>query len=221
MKESNPNRGLVVAAAVFAVLSAGLIWSYIAGGMSVMDVKAFELAAMVRMDWLTQILRILTNLGGGLELALIGVILVITTYVKGHSHEAIVLACMLIVGEAANELLKVGFARPRPVGYNLVALPDSYSFPSGHAMVSTAFYLMLAHFLREWLRDYRASSFIKPAFNMLVLLIVASRVYLGVHYLSDVLTGYCLSMVLYFLTRYGYARWVQRQREAIYPLTDS
>jgi undecaprenyl-diphosphatase len=91
-----------------------------------------------------------------------------------------------VAGSAVlNHLLKVLFARPRPHFEHPLLVETSYSFPSGHAMESFVVYGMLAYFavlaLRSW--ESRGAA-------LLVVLIGFSRMYLGVHYLSDVLAGY-------------------------------
>lgn len=67
--------------------------------------------------------------------------------------ESVVILLSLGVSEVVNEILKLIFARPRPVGFNLIDLPDSFSFPSGHAMIAPGFYLMLALLIARWYEE--------------------------------------------------------------------
>jgi membrane protein DedA with SNARE-associated domain/membrane-associated phospholipid phosphatase len=96
-----------------------------------------------------------------------------------------------VAGSAVlNQLLKGLFARPRPFFEHPLLIESSYSFPSGHAMESFVVYGMLAYFAVLALRTWKAR--VAAAFGaaLLVMLIGFSRMYLGVHYFSDVLAGY-------------------------------
>ncbi len=101
-------------------------------------------------------------------------------------------AALLLVTVGAqllNEVLKLLFQRTRPTPMQGFLPSESFSFPSGHAMVSAAFYLFLAyltwHLVRGWWRIAWTSGLL-----VLVLLIGVSRLYLAAHYLSDVVAGY-------------------------------
>jgi undecaprenyl-diphosphatase len=89
-----------------------------------------------------------------------------------------------------NRLIKDLFARPRPFFEHPLLLETSYSFPSGHAMESFAVYGMLAYFAVLTLRSWRARTAVVIGVALLVILIGFSRMYLGVHYFSDVVAGY-------------------------------
>jgi undecaprenyl-diphosphatase len=90
--------------------------------------------------------------------------------------------------------LKHAFHRPRPVAF-FGAAPSSYSFPSGHALGSFCFYGMLAAILAAPARGRVAKFCVWTAAVLLVGMIGFSRIYLGVHYPSDVIAGYCAAAV--------------------------
>ena len=102
--------------------------------------------------------------------------------------------------------MKVFFARPRPP-YPLLNPERDFSFPSGHATFSFILYGALAYFL--WLTDLpRWCKFVGIVFlGLLSLNIGISRVYLRVHYASDVLGGFCLGYSWLFLMIYAFRRW--------------
>lgn len=98
-------------------------------------------------------------------------------------------------GVALNQVLKQLFARPRPAFEHPLLVETSYSFPSGHAMVSLVVYGMLAYLLILWLKGWRPRSAVVFGATVLVLLIGLSRLYLGVHYFSDVAAGFAAGAV--------------------------
>jgi membrane-associated phospholipid phosphatase len=96
-----------------------------------------------------------------------------------------------VAGSAVlNQLLKGLFERPRPYFEHPLLVETSYSFPSGHAMESFVVYGMLAYFAVLALRSWKARVGVVFGAALLVVLIGLSRMYLGVHYFSDVLAGY-------------------------------
>jgi undecaprenyl-diphosphatase len=112
-----------------------------------------------------------------------------------HCTRTAVLLAITMLGVAALDVgLKHAFHRPRPVAF-FGATPSSYSFPSGHALGSLCFYGMLAAILAARARGRGAKFCVWIAAAFLVGMIGFSRVYLGVHYPSDVIAGYCAAAV--------------------------
>jgi len=91
-----------------------------------------------------------------------------------------------------NFLLKAVFARPRPTFSDPLATALYYSFPSGHAMMSLIAYGLLGYFLFNALPERWQRVVVSAGLIVLILLIGFSRIYLGVHYLSDVLAGFAV-----------------------------
>ena len=117
----------------------------------------------------------------------IATVVCVLLYRRRHLVEAALLPVVLGGAELLNLILKLSFHRTRPeVGF--VRL-DTYSFPSGHAMMSTAAYGALAYLAWSHLRTRRRRVLLIAGTVVLVALICFSRLYLGVHYLSDVLAG--------------------------------
>ncbi|QRG70551.1 phosphatase PAP2 family protein [Brevibacillus choshinensis] len=214
-------RGVAIGAVLFAAMSVALISLYMTGKVNGMDETGFALAADIRTEAWTSFFTALTYLGSGVVLAPVGVVLIVALFAKKLRAEALTLLLTLGGGELLNELLKAVFARPRPTDVHLIPLPDSFSFPSGHAMIAPAFYCMLAYLVSRWLRGSAWATIVQVVTVILVVLLGASRVYLGVHYASDVLTGFCLAMCGYFLVRYGYERHLERQPAPASPIVPS
>ena len=100
----------------------------------------------------------------------------------------------LVMGGAVvfNALIKWTVHRPRPAEVYANTMPTSYSFPSGHALFSLAFYMSVAWLVsRQSLRNWKNELWVAAV--LMVASIGASRVFLGVHYGSDVLGGYLIS----------------------------
>lgn len=135
----------------------------------------------------TDFFRVLTFVGSPAVALVISTVVFIVLYRRRHLVEAVLLALVIGGTELLNLILKLSFHRARPeVGF--VHL-DTYSFPSGHAMMSTAAYGALAYLAWSHLHSRRRHLLLVAATVALVGLICFSRLYLGVHYLSDVLAG--------------------------------
>ncbi|GEC88864.1 phosphatase PAP2 family protein [Brevibacillus brevis] len=221
MNQTTRKNGYVRGALTFAVLATIMFTLYVAGKVAGMDQAAIAFAESIRSDAGTAFFRFVTNLGGGMFLVPVAVIMIVVLYIKKYRVEAMFVLISLGASEVANELLKRFFARPRPSGVNLIELPESFSFPSGHAMIGPAFYCMVAFWIAQWFAEKRWSSLVQPAVFIFVALLAFSRVYLGVHYLSDVLTGFFLSMCWYFLLRLGYEEWMGRRSTVVDPIPHS
>ncbi len=97
-------------------------------------------------------------------------------------------------GELLNQLLKQIFARPRPVFADPLQTAANYSFPSGHAMFSAIVYGLLAYFVLLQINRQSARIAVVAGTIVLVMLIGISRIYLGVHYFSDVVAGFAFGV---------------------------
>jgi len=169
--------------------------------MAVMSGEAGAFDAAVRGDVharsfpaLTYAMRGFTTMGEAVFLITFGALAVWRLVAAGRRREAVFLALAALGGEALDQALKEWFRRPRPQAFFGVA-PDNYSFPSGHAMVSLCFYLVLAEIVieEEWPHGHRLLA--RAVAVALSLLVGFSRIYLGVHYPTDVLAGYAAAIV--------------------------
>lgn len=142
--------------------------------------------------WFEETVVEITALGGFGVLALVTLLAAGFLLLQKKWLHAIMLLVATLGGTAISEGLKVGFSRPRP---DLVAHSvdvTSMSFPSGHAMLSAVTYLTLGALLARTQTQRRSRGYIIGAAVLLTLLIGMSRVYLGVHWPTDVLAGWCL-----------------------------
>ena len=121
----------------------------------------------------------------------VSVAIVLTLLALRRRSAAIVAIGVPLGAFLTDTLLKLLFHRPRPLEA-AIPLPSSYSFPSGHATVAAATYLTLAVLLADRLGTRRAKTLCVALGALLAIAIAGSRVYLGVHYLSDVVGGLVL-----------------------------
>jgi undecaprenyl-diphosphatase len=128
--------------------------------------------------------------------------------VRRHYHAVLLLLASTIGGILLNHSLKGVFARPRPE--ELLRLTDarSLSFPSGHAMESAVIYLTLAAILSSQVESRALRVYFVGFAFLLTLIVGASRVYLGVHYPSDVLAGWTAGLA-WALLCWAVARYLQ------------
>jgi membrane-associated phospholipid phosphatase len=140
-------------------------------------------------DPMTEFFEAVTTLGNGIVLAGISAIAVYLLLRRGRVREALLVALAFVGAELLSYSLKLGFRRDRPFFTDPLANESTFSFPSGHSTVSLAVYGALAVVLARHLRG-RAQIACIGAAALLVSLIGFSRLYLGVHFLTDVLAGF-------------------------------
>lgn len=129
---------------------------------------------------------------GGTLLVVIAVLVLLS---RRLMTQAAVLTAAYTGAELLNLLLKSVFMRPRPAFVSPLETASYYSFPSGHAMVSLVVFGMLAYLLLTFIRSRIAKILIIFAAVLLVVLVGISRLYLGVHYFSDVVGGFVAGAV--------------------------
>lgn len=149
-------------------------------------------------DNITPIIKMITQLGGEIFLILFAIILFIAI-----KNRKIGFQIWLNLGISAllNQILKHIIQRPRPTEYRIIDV-SGYSFPSGHSMVSTAFYGFLIYLIYKNIKNKYLKISLITLLSILIFLIGMSRIYLGVHYTSDVLAGFLISIsyLIIFIT---------------------
>ena len=141
---------------------------------------------------LTAFFLVVTALGSVEVLGLLGLIVAAIYGLRRRWLHVATWLAALAGGAVLNQLLKELFARPRPSFADPLLSETSYSFPSGHAMLSLVVYGLMTYFAVLALRTWRARTAVVFGAALLVVLIGVSRMYLGVHYFSDVLAGFAV-----------------------------
>jgi undecaprenyl-diphosphatase len=143
-------------------------------------------------SWFEEAARDVTALGGHVILILVTVATLAYLVMTRKSHAALLLLASVGGGMLLSTVLKMGFERPRPELVPHAARVYTASFPSGHAMLSAVTYLTLGALLARVQPNRRLKAYLIGLAVSLTLLVGASRVYLGVHWPSDVLAGWCV-----------------------------
>jgi undecaprenyl-diphosphatase len=140
---------------------------------------------------LTNIMKIITSLSNTTTIVIITIILLI--FIK-NKKIAITIPINISLVAILNRIIKSIIKRPRPSGYRLLKI-GGYSFPSGHAMASMAFYGLLIYLSYKFIKNEKLKK-LSIILNIIIIILVGiSRIYLGVHFLSDILVGYSVSII--------------------------
>lgn len=182
-------RILIIGACI--ILFIELLDDVLEGDLMTLDLlaKAFFVENL-RADWLTPIMESISALATPVSLLVL--LLVIVAFVPGK-RPGMFCTVNLVLVVLLNVLLKELVQRPRPEDINLV-VETGFSFPSGHSMVAMAFFGLLVWLVWHYERDRTLRLACCAGFLVIILLIGISRIYLGVHYASDVLAGFCISL---------------------------
>lgn len=148
-----------------------------------------------RNNILNNFFKIMTNFGSAEFLIPLTILCIIC--IKNKKYK-IMLPVNLIVIASLNIILKNVFVRQRPNELRLIE-ETGYSFPSGHAMASTAVYGLLLYIVFREVKNKKIRNIDCILLAILIFIIDMSRIYVGVHYASDVIAGTCLSIAYLIL----------------------
>jgi undecaprenyl-diphosphatase len=174
------------------------------------DAAARQAIPSFASPWLTRAMIAFTLAGSTFFLIPAGGLAVWRLAAAGRKRAAALLVISVLGGEALDQFLKLLFHRPRPAPFFGFPEPVTYSFPSGHAITACSFYLVLAAILSARLRSGIATAALWTLAAMLAGAIGFCRVYLGVHYPSDVIAGYAAAVIWLAALERAYAAWRRR-----------
>lgn len=141
-------------------------------------------------DFATPIAKFITNFGGAIFLIVLTITLIIL--IKNKKIGLSIFTNLAVI-TILNQILKRILQRPRPTEYRIVE-ETGYSFPSGHSMVSMAFYGYLIYLIYKYVKNKYLKWTLITLLSFLIVSIGISRIYLGVHYTSDVIGGFLISI---------------------------
>ncbi len=195
----------ILAAAGFALFLLALIWfghELVEGDGATID-RAILLAMRVPGQplhpigpaWLPSAVRDVTALGSSTVLTFIVLVSAIFLGLAGRLRTAFLVVGASFFGSVAVETIRAFIARPRPLLTGQLMEVNSHSFPSGHAAISAIVYLTLATLLFPVLPNRRIRAFVLIVALILTASVGLSRIYLGVHWPSDVAAGWAFGGV--------------------------
>lgn len=155
-----------------------------------LDILGYGLISTIISENITPIAIVITNFGGAITL--IGLTIIFLLIMKNKKMSFSILLNLVIV-TFLNIFLKNIIQRPRPDDFRLIN-ETGYSFPSGHSMISMAYYGYLIYLIFKFVKNKKLKTFLITFLCILILTIGLSRIYLGVHYTSDVIAGFVLSV---------------------------
>ena len=224
----------VEARTLLVVLAAiGAVWGFLAlaGEVGEGETQGFDTAVLLALrnpadlsdpigpDWVEEFGRDMTALGG------IGVLTIITLavagllWLQGNRRSMILLLVSIGGGRLLGALLKFGYERPRPDLVPHGSIVYSTSFPSGHSMMAAIVYLTLAVLLARVQPQRSVKIYLVALAVLLTLAVGVSRVYLGVHWPTDVIAGWTVG-ALWALMTLAVAQWLQA-KGAVDPKQDA
>ncbi|MDY2777839.1 MAG: phosphatase PAP2 family protein [Collinsella sp.] len=173
---------------VFLALMAGVVRG---GALPIDEIAHRVVVERMRARWLTPVMEGFSALAS--PVVLIVSLMVMAAFAPGR-RPGWFCALNLGLSTVLNILLKELVQRPRPEGFRL-AVESGFSFPSGHSMAAMAFFGLIVWLIWRHEGDRRLRALLSAAFCIVILMVGVSRVYLGVHYASDVVGGFCASIV--------------------------
>lgn len=141
-------------------------------------------------DNVSKVAKVITTIGSAYVIIPVAIVAMIYFWKKKESKY---IAINLAIIFASNQILKRIIARPRPNEFRIVE-ETGYSFPSGHSMISMAFYGLFIYLIYKKINNKYLKWTLIILLSILIILIGVSRIYLGVHYASDVCAGFLLSI---------------------------
>ena len=213
---------LAVLAAICAV--AGGIWAFVAIAEEVGEgeTEAFDRAVLVALRnpadladplgplWFEEAVRDVTALGGTIVLAFMTLAVTGFLLLVRNRGAALLVFASVTGGTLIGYLLKGMFERPRPDLVAHGAAVYTASFPSNHAMLSAVTYLTLGALLARLELRWRVKAYFLALSAILTLAVGVSRIYLGVHWPTDVLAGWCVGAA-WAMAVWAVALWLQRR----------
>ena len=145
----------------------------------------------LRSDGLTFIMLFITNFCNPIILILLSLVILLICKDK---KMGLIIMINLLVSILLNIIFKGIIQRDRPLEDFLI-IESGYSFPSGHSMVSMAYYGLIIYFIYKKIKDKRVRNVLMFLIGLLILAIGFSRIYLGVHFASDVIGGFLISII--------------------------
>jgi len=170
-----------------------------------------------RTPFATHVMTIVTEFGEWEVITIVSILITIYLMVQKRMDRLLCFVAAILGGNFLCLILKMVIHRVRPISETSLINAAGWSFPSGHSVMSVIFYGMITYLSVRDLRSWRPSVFMATLAGFVIVLIGLSRIYLQVHYLSDVIAGFAGG--LFWLTMCLTGLEVYRKKVAFYPKT--
>jgi len=164
------------------------------GGTQPFDDAVMHWLGSHRSSIVESVMLEVTSLGTGVVVGMVVLVAGMFLWLNKHKHSAVLLIVATLGGIVLNNLLKIGFNRPRPQIFEWGTHTASSSFPSGHAMSSVIVYGTVAYLAARLQQRLASRVLTMMSAGLIIALVCVSRMYLGVHYPSDILAGIVIGL---------------------------
>ena len=164
------------------------------GNISIFDDIIYNALFSIRNNFFDTFFKTITKLGNTITIIILVIILILTL----KKEDKYLIGINVITTVLTNQILKHIIRRERPPHLRLIK-EGGFSYPSGHAMISIALYGMLIYIVNKNIKNKYLKITLTIILSLIILGIGLSRIYVGVHYPSDILSGYILSLVIIIL----------------------
>ena len=186
---------LIMFAFVYLLVSLGIITN--------LEITAGEFARSLRNDIATPVLIVITNIGD--KIMITGICIVFLIWPKTRLKLGVPLAASLIISTVINQLLKNIIGRQRPDEIYHMVEESGFSFPSGHSTSNTVLYITIIIVAVIFMNSIKGKIAVTILSVFMMLAVMFSRIYLGVHFLGDIMGGLFLGL---FVSCSVYAVWL-------------
>lgn len=172
------------------------------------DDIGYNIISKLRSNNMNEIVKVITNIGGTI---VIGVVTIISLFIFRNKKINICIVLNLLgIVVLNNVIIKNIIGRDRPNGINIITEAGK-SFPSGHSAVSMVVYGYLIYLTYNYVNNKKIKYLLISILSILILVVGLTRIYLGVHYTSDVLGGYLLGIVYLLLFTYISDKYIKEK----------
>lgn len=176
---------------------------------------AFKLAGAIKTPELTKVMILVTNIGSPINIAMFCLVVLMILWLHKKYEHMIQFAVTISVGALVVFLTKVLVQLPRPE--NGLISADGYSFASGHATISAIFFTLIAYSYKTHIENLTLRKIFVIANILIAIFVGITRVYLGVHYATDVLAGFLIGFIISASSMIIFEKHLREKHHAEYP----
>ena len=206
MKKILKNKKIIFIVAIIIFITVTIL--LLAGKIKELDEYINNLMLNIRNNSLTNIMIVITNIGSSYALIALSLLLL---FIIKKKRIPLAIRINLISVTLISQLFKFIIQRDRPEGFNIL-VESGYSYPSGHSMVSMAYYGLIAYLIYENFKSKVLKTILIITIFIGIFLIGFSRLYLGMHYFSDVISGF-FAAIAYLMVFIHYYKMIIKKED--------